>query len=1044
MLNPFFVLRLLLVLACSVCSFQPVQAVAEEGAYIHPRVLLSSLSAADKKLPRDILIAQRQAEGKPVPAEWLASENVQKRAKSDGKSVNYYRVSGKDVADLKTVLSLVGATARTVSESHRYVVAALDNDQVISLSLFDAVTQIKRLKESVAQGTTEAWTAHRFEEIDEEGEPPNIVDESNQPIAPVLDGSDVVIAIISHPTYDDDLDRLVADGALPARFDGAASNDSRIYAYAGIPAGGTVALDALTNVEADGFTAGINLAQVVHDIAPGATIVLASPGGPDEADVADVALLIAELSAGRGDPGNPDADFIPAANIILDDLYFPGENPFAVGPIEEALSAVQAGSATGVMYFTAAGDGGHNVPQAGTANVIVENFTFEEANAVLWSEADNAISYSQDYSYHSFGGGDPYVTTAELLSDACFFWNQAPGTANGEFFLLLWEDKNTNGKIDIPAWADDDFAAKNEITDLGTGGVDPGQCLQQGSLPVGSKLLIGTASVNVTERFMLVGERSEPAFVDENGADDINIVFDYTTPGGIRGHAYSADVVTVGAAPYFVDQGETQPYWDSAAGDFSGTLQANTYSADGEVSSQRFFWKQDDQSQWQQVPLSSDLAAPLKPDLVAASAITVKVVDREVEPAVIQTEKFHGTSASVAVAAATAALYWDFRLWQVENAYVDEATQTDVRQALMASLRHPQNSWDRKLGFGVIDAPRTLTEPLPPTSLTLEEVSLGTLQLTYNKALNDLSASAGFVYSVDCTYVSDGAKAYDAPFNLEPADSDQGSVQAGTKVPIDITPPLSRIGEAVECVVETYEEDWGASTGEAGVSALTSQLLPPVVSMASASAGVTMQFEKSPSDDGSGSVDYTAACTRDNNVEIEDWPTQSGEVVPHSSESPSIYALAIDPGTTVECAVTASVVRDNNDAALTLTASGSALADALNPSATALTVTAAPGGVRASWVADPGLVSGVSAEVTLSCTQGGTSLVNQVVNGSSYFVEADQSAPVQCSVTTKIFGEGITTIDQSPVSDSNTPEPEEEVEAVGLPIWLIYIATQPQ
>ena len=114
------------------------------------------------------------------------------------------------------------------------------------------------------------------------------------------------------------------------------------------------------------------------------------------------------------------------------------------------------------------------------------------------------------------------------------------------------------------------------------------------------------------------------------------------------------------------------------------------------------------------------------------------------------------------------------------------------------------------------------------------------------------------------------------------------------------------------------------------------------------------------------------------------------------------------------------------------------------PIATSLTVTSDAGGVTVRWIVDPNLVSGVTSSVTLICTQGAgdNALVNQTfTQQSSYFVEADQSAPVQCSVTTKPSDSDVTLINQPAISASATAD-EESVG--GLPVWLLYIVTQPE
>ena len=64
-----------------------------------------------------------------------------------------------------------------------------------------------------------------------------------------------------------------------------------------------------------------------------------------------------------GDVGNG----VPAANIILDDLYYPSQNP----EVDEISEAITDARANGVLYLTAAGDGGHYAETDSTSSVYV-------------------------------------------------------------------------------------------------------------------------------------------------------------------------------------------------------------------------------------------------------------------------------------------------------------------------------------------------------------------------------------------------------------------------------------------------------------------------------------------------------------------------------------------------------------------------------------------------------------------------------------------------------------------------------------------------
>ena len=108
-----------------------------------------------------------------------------------------------------------------------------------------------------------------------------------------------------------------------------------------------------------------------------------------------------------------------------------------------------------------------------------------------------------------------------------------------------------------------------------------------------------------------------------------------------------------------------------------------------------------------------------------------------------------------------------------------------------------------------------------------------------------------------------------------------------------------------------------------------------------------------------------------------------------------------------------------------------------------MTVTAEAGGVSVRWTVDPDLANRSMAMVSVSCTQGGGSIyTNADASGSSYFVKTeDTTAAVTCTVDTTFSVNGGASTSVNSVTQSATPE---ESLAQGLPVWLLYIATQPE
>ena len=1033
---------LMLVIVAFATTYLP-NSVAAESESAHPRAIWQSLSPAERKLPRDILVQQLLEQGKAVPPGWQRFAQARSKTAASEPNPVMYRVLGQDIDSLETVMNLLGVEIRTASPSRAYVIVMLTESQVLEVASYGAVEKIQRVKGPRAQGTTDAWTAHRFADMDDAEEPSFLVGK------PALTGSNVVIAVISLPVTQADVDDLVTDNSLPPLYSDAAdppvfdhnanppaeSPDSRLYLYSGLTGETTEGLAAISS---SGVDAGLNMVQVIRDIAPKAQIVLASPGLLS--DPQDMSNLIDSLVAGRGTAGS--ANYIPPANIIVDDLDYISQNPFEIDLVSEAIGRAET---AGTLYVTAAGDDGHYLANGGSSNVLVEGF-----NSIAPPNQDGIFADSLFFTnLHGFTGDKYFLTVQQALTDLCLFWNEKPGDTPGDDLdLIIWNDSNSNEIVESGE-VDWNFLSS------------PGECLQPSTqIASGSRLIIGDyAGVN-EDRFFLIGERADTSFVDGSGEDDISVVFDITSPGAIRGHAYFDDALTVGGSRYVrvndqvVSHWDTDPDGDPATDDaaLAGAVIANAYSADGEIGEQRFFWQKDNQSVWQSLAPTDAGAQASKPDLIAASAIGVRRVTSNSVPntsaATLENATFYGTSASAAVGAATAALYWQFREWQISQGAVSGPVKSqDVATAVRAATRSNTGAWNSKQGYGVLDAPRSLEGPLPASDLAFTQTSPGVMQVTFNRAFNDLSADASFNYRLYCKYQSDDAAVFNSPtvIDLEPADSSVGSVPSGTKAPYTFYPPNQRVGEVIVCEVTTspsqsqQAQGWEGSA-TATVSAASSSLAAPAVTMTAKSVGVAMQFAASSNDDVNTPVGYSAACTANSNP-ISGWPTGNGQVTPHTSGSSSIYSRAADPGVTVACTVTASLERGGNPD-LTLTAQGSASASAGSPVATSVTMAPDAGGVSVRWVVDPNLVTDVNASFTLLCTQSGVRLVDNVpVSGSGYFVEADQSAPVQCSVTTQISGPGISTINQSAVSASATAEEEQ---ATGLPVWLLYIATQPQ
>jgi hypothetical protein len=141
-----------------------------------------------------------------------------------------------------------------------------------------------------------------------------------------VDGSGVTVGILSD-SFDRDLGAAthaagdVASGDLPG---------------AGSPCGSSSPVGVLDDSEAEGEDEGRAMAQIVHDLAPGASIDFATAFTGEPAFAANIKALAAA-----------------GARVIADDVSYFEEPFFQDGPVAVAVNEV---AAAGVSYFSAAGN----------------------------------------------------------------------------------------------------------------------------------------------------------------------------------------------------------------------------------------------------------------------------------------------------------------------------------------------------------------------------------------------------------------------------------------------------------------------------------------------------------------------------------------------------------------------------------------------------------------------------------------------------------------------------------------------------------------
>jgi len=478
--------RLVLVGLCFVLfglnSFaQPSQKTTEIADY---REFLQSFTLVEQKLPRPLVFAQRFAEGKSMPE--ALRHRVAARAADARSGRNLYRIDGVSAWQLVASLDQVGITPEFVSSSRPYVTASLRPSDALALAEYQSVLKISPVigPRAQGQGNTQAASAHRLADLYPDGKP----DAGD----PALNGSGVVVGLISLPFKQADLDSLKALQVVPSDvkvLEGAVDNTNG-------------SLDALY------------LLQLIYDMAPNAQVIMASPGV--NSVTGQMAEQVLNLISGNGNAGVP-------ANIIIDDLFYMDQNPFEIDEVGEAITAARDAN---ILYISAAGDHGHNGESPTTA-VYVSDFDPIKAPASLVA----VDPFLEGLNVQSFGE-DGRISVQENLDNLCIFWSEKPLPGALPKFT---------------AWVYD--AADKPILGAELFTSAPGGCTGV-AVSAGSTVVMDFGYLSSTsDRLMVTGVRSEiPERLELTTA-----LFDEVTAGSVRGHAANPDAFTVAASNLCVD-----------------------------------------------------------------------------------------------------------------------------------------------------------------------------------------------------------------------------------------------------------------------------------------------------------------------------------------------------------------------------------------------------------------------------------------------------------------------------------------------------------
>lgn len=160
-----------------------------------------------------------------------------------------------------------------------------------------------------------------------------------------------------------------------------------------------------------GTSEGTAMLEIVYDLAPGANLYFATANGGTAAFASNILALQAA-----------------GCKVIVDDVGYFGEPVFQDGVVAQAVETV---SAAGVLYLSAAGNGGNK--DSGTSGVWEGDFVPIAAPAVLGGTA------------HDFGGGASSNTvTVDSPSYFTLQWSDPWGASANDYDLYLLDSTLTH------------------------------------------------------------------------------------------------------------------------------------------------------------------------------------------------------------------------------------------------------------------------------------------------------------------------------------------------------------------------------------------------------------------------------------------------------------------------------------------------------------------------------------------------------------------------------------------------------------------------
>lgn len=431
------------------------------------------------------------------------------------------------------------------------------------------------------------------------------------------------------------------------------------------------------DVPDDGTDEGAGMAELIHDIAPGAAIAFSS-SNPSEAAFADGITGLRGLGC----------------TVLVDDIIYFAEPVFQPGRIAQSAKAcVQAG----IPYFSAAGN---------EANLAIRT-EYKDINLAV----DDQAFPPSGVDFHQWANGTAFLPVTVIPGDTVIFslqWNQPFQSLNAAtgsqidldaYFVteptLAAVQAQANSAKSLEGLASFD---KQSSVDTATG--DPVEILgvfNGGFVPVTFYLVVEHYSGN---QDYIPQNTSTPLVMQVNffGAlPDIQGISDSTNKFGgpaIYGHAAVPEVVAVGAVPYY----DTPPY--NVEYGSTATIDPESFTSLGGTLTTYF----------NELGVFSPTST-LKPDIAAVDGGNTTFFGSDLDLQGYNGEpngkpNFFGTSAAAPNAAAIAALM---------KSIIPGLTPAQILQRMQSTAidvtgRRAAVGFDDTTGAGLIDANAVLTQ----------------------------------------------------------------------------------------------------------------------------------------------------------------------------------------------------------------------------------------------------------------------------------------------------------------------------------------------